>query len=127
MRMKDIVFDRKTGAVGVKRLSTKKEKEQFHTNYVVDILDPIYLTLLSTPTERAYLRLIEGLAEPEHDWMGLPHTDARYQFYNLFDILEGGTADWEIEVNAGDHAYEINGQSVNNPHLVFKLIKGLFK
>ena len=115
---KDIAYCRKTGEVGIHRLATKKEEEEFHVNYVVDILDPIYMTYTK--------RKVRAFGDSDHDWVKLPHTDTRYQFANLFYILEEGVADWCIDVNSGDGRFEIEGQEITNPHHVFKLIKGLF-
>jgi hypothetical protein len=105
-----------TGEVGIQRISTPKENAEFHTNYAVDILDPVYLTKVKT---------VPGFGQSEHDWVVLPHTDTRVQFINLFEILEEGIADWETEVNS-EHSYEVLGHEVLNPHVVFKQIKRLF-
>lgn len=117
MKRKTIVYDRKTGKIGNYRLSNKKEEEQFHTNYVVDILDPIYMT---------YIETVAGFGDGNYDWHSLDYKDTRYQFFNLFSILEDGDTDWEIDVNSGDCRHEIEGQEVNNRHDVFRWIKGLF-
>jgi hypothetical protein len=114
--VKTVVYCRVTGEVGIQRISTSEENAEFHTNYAVDILDPVYLTKVKT---------VPGFGESEHDWISLPHADTRVQFVNLFYILEEGVADWEISINS-ETPSEVMGQEIRNPHAVFKLIKGLF-
>ena len=114
--MKTVVYCRVTGEVGIQRISTPKENAEFHTNYAVDILDPVYLTKVKT---------VPGFGQSEHDWVVLPHTDTRVQFINLFEILEEGIADWEISTNA-EEPPEVTTHEVRNPHVVFRQIKRLF-
>jgi len=122
--MKEVVFDRVTGEVGVKRLGKADEEKFFGCNYVIDLLDPIFLVPMKT--------ISAGKEWGENsillrDWMPLAKTDDRYRFVNLFAVLEEGIADWEISyANIDTSNNDLDEHYINNPHEVFKLIKGLF-
>lgn len=114
MRSK-IVFDRKKGVIGVKRLANKKEEKEFGTNYVVDILDPINFRQIET---------VAGVSNPDYDWHGLPRKDPRVQFWKLFNIIAG--ADWCYSGYSDGDGIQVDEATIENQHEVFESIRELF-
>ena len=113
-----IVFDRKKGLIGLKRLAGKKEEKELGTNYVVDVLDPIDFNKIET---------VRGFGDEEHDWYRLPRDDPRVQFWELFSVIEGGDADWYYSIaGIGDNA-EVDEAYIENKHEVFELVRKLFE
>ena len=109
---KQVIFDRKTGVVGIKRLATKKEEKEFGGNYVVDILDPINFHTTKTVQ----------LVSPDYDWLALPKEDPRVRFIKLFDAIYG--ADWYYGIP--EHC-EVDEAYIENPHDVFEQIRKIFE
>jgi hypothetical protein len=110
------VFDRKRGQIGVRRLATKKEEEQVHCNYVVDILDSVTFGWRET---------VAGVGREVYDWQQLPINDPRVQFVNLFDIID--SAHWYYSIGGSDESASVNEAYIENPHDIFKWIRELFK
>lgn len=76
-----VVFNKDTGELGIRRTIQDKD---WPSNYAVFILDPITL---------------EETGEKQHansPWRDLPPDDPRVTFVELFDIFEGGHADWYV-------------------------------
>lgn len=113
--MKEIVFDRKQGLIGIRRLAVKNEEKEHSCNYVIDILEPISMA-----------RVEKTVSSTGFDWQPLPKTDPRTQFIKLFDILEGGEADWDYSIRSGDEQASIEEAYIQNRHAVFELIRKLF-
>jgi len=114
--MKNVVFDRKNGHVGIKRLATQKEEKTFFCNYVVDVLDPVMFGVTTTVT---------AISGNEYDWQSLPINDPRVQYVNLFDVIE--SADWYHHTTAHDESAIVDEAYIENTHEVFDRIRKIFK
>lgn len=114
---KVVVFCRKKGTLGVRRLANKDEENKFKTNYVVDILDPVSFEQLET---------VKGFSDPEHDWHELKSRDPRAQFYHLFRVIEEGDADWVHEIQGSGEDATVEYSYIENRHEVFELIRKIF-
>jgi hypothetical protein len=116
--MRKVVFCRKTGLIGVKRTAYKNEEKEFGVNYVVDILDPVDLD--------TKLRTVKGFGEKENDWHVLSSSDPRVQFIGLFDVFEGGHADWYYDGHHDGDGIQVEEALVENRHEVFELVRKIF-
>lgn len=115
--MKGVVYDRKSGKLGVRRSTWTQEKDSFDTNEVVDIFDPINWQVIET---------VPGHGGKEYDWKNLPDDDPRVQLWKLFDIIEGGHADWEYSGQPEGDGIFVEEAYVNNRYEVFELIRRAF-
>ena len=108
-----VVFDRKTGIIGRKRLATKKEEETFRCNYVVDILDGVTLQRVTTVSTGS-----------PYDWTNLPDSDERVQFIKLFDAIYD--ADWYHGVTSQDEKAYVEESYIEHQHQVFEQIRKIY-
>ena len=113
-----IVFDRKKGLIGLKRLAGKNEEKEFGTNYVVDVLDPINFNRIET---------VRAFGGSEHNWYPLPRDDPRVRFWNLFDIIEGGDADWYYNGYHNGDGIFVEEAFIENKHEIFEQVRKLFE
>lgn len=113
-----VVFDRKRGCIGIKRLTRKKEREvdKITCNYAVDVLSPVTL-------EPDY---VVSLLSPNYDWIPLPDSDDRVRFLKLFQAIDD--ADWYFNVITGNDRVEgeVEERYIENPHEVFQKIRKIF-
>lgn len=79
-----VVFHEKTGELGIHKYVGLEDKS-WGGNHAVYLLDPV--TLQETG-ERKHTT--------PHPWRELPMTDPRVLFITLFNIFEGGFADWHV-------------------------------
>jgi len=115
--MTTVVYDRKSGKLGVRRSKWITEKDSYDTNYVVDIFDPVSWRVLET---------VPGHGGTEYDWHNLPNDDPRVQLWKLFDIIEGGDADWEYSGHPENDGIMVEEAYVNNRYEVFELVRKAF-
>ncbi len=86
-------------------------------NYVIDLLDPVNFSRIETVASSG----------PTYNWYSLPKTDPRVQYMKLFDIIEGGIADWEYNGHHdGVDGIVVEEAIIENPHEVFELIRKIF-
>jgi len=111
-----LVFDRKNGLLGVRRLAYKREEKEFNTNYVVDILDPINFKRIKT---------VKGFHNPEYNWHSLPRNDPRVQFWKLFCIID--SANWYYDGYSDGDGVQINEAYIENQHEIFEQIRKIFE
>lgn len=112
-----LVFDRRTGALGVKRHATEKEEKELKCNYVVDRIDSFSLRKLDVPTEPGVLS--------ERDWIALPHNDPRQQYWDVLQIIEG--ADWYYSGYHDGDGIQVEEAYLEDPHKVFEQIRKVFQ
>ena len=117
--MNGVVYDRKSGKLGVRRGKWIQEKESYDTSYVVDIFDPINWQVIETVPDG----VVPGV---QYDWKSLPDDDPRVQMWKLFDIIEGGHADWEYHGHPEDDGIMVEEATVNNRQEVFELVRKVF-
>jgi len=112
-----VVYDRKSGKLGVRRSKWITEKDKYDTSQVVDIFDPVNWQVLET---------VPGHGGTEYDWRDLPDDDPRVQLWKLFDIFEGGHADWEYSGHHDGEGIEVEEALVNNRYEVFEMVRRVF-
>lgn len=114
---KIVMFDRKKGLLGIRRMAWKNEEKELGVNKVVDIVDPIEFN--KGQTMRAF-------GDAEYDWHSLPCDDPRVQYISLFDVIEGGEADWYYGIQSGNDNTCVDEAYIENPHEVFRQIRRIF-
>ena len=83
---------------------------------MVDLLDPVNFSRTETvPTSGS-----------TYNWHNLPKTDPRVQYIALFDIIEGGIADWYYSGYSEGDGICVDEAFIENAHQVFELIRKIF-
>lgn len=111
-----VVFDRKSGVLGYRRLATKAEEKEMGCNYVIDLLDPVNFKRIETVASSG----------PTYNWHELPKTDPRVQYMALFDVIEGGIADWYYSGYSEGDGICVDEAFIENAHEVFERIRKIF-
>lgn len=119
---KQVMYNRKTGELGLRMCLGErgfKDKnwgdgtEEWNSNYAIFPMDPVMFTWDS-----------KNRVHTTTDWIRLPETDPRVQYVTLFDVIEGGLADWKYDTSHEDCIVEY--AHIENPHEVFQLIRKIF-
>lgn len=84
----------------------------------MDVLDPINFNEIET---------VRGFGEKEHDWYPLPRDDPRVQFWTLFEIIEGGDADWYYNGYHENDGICVEEAFIENKHEVFEQVRKIFE
>lgn len=103
-----LVFNRKTGEVGVQRFQDTLEGR----NYKIVLLDPMNYREVDT---------IEDCA----DWVRLPNNDARVKYWRVMDAIYN--ARWYYNGYHDGDTIIVDEAYIENEHEVFEEIRKVFK
>lgn len=110
-----VVFDRKKGLLGVKRVISGEKEKEMHSNYMVTILDPITFRELEDVQ----------LHGSDYDWYDLPIDDPRVQFWESMKVIHD--ADWYITGYMDNReSLEVDEHYIENQHEVFEKLRKIF-
>ena len=109
-----LVFDRKSGKLGIKKKATEKQQKEMGCNYVVDVIDPINFKVICTGP----------LVGTDYDWHGLPSTDPRVRYRKMFDIIY--EADWYFSGYQEGDGIVVEEYFIENQYDVFEAIRKIF-
>ena len=119
----EVMYNHKTGELGLKVcLGDSGFKDtrwgdgtkEWNSNYALFPMDPVEFTWDW-----------RNRVHTSNDWRKLPKTDPRVQYVALFDVIQGGLADWSYELS--DEDVTVEDASIENPHEVFRLIRKIFQ
>jgi len=110
----ELVYDRKKGLFGVKRLISGEKQKEMGSNYMVTLLDPVNFKELEDVK----------LNSNDYDWHKLPKDDPRVQYWKLMDIIH--TADWFYSGWTENEDIVVEEAYLNEPHSVFELVRKIF-